>query len=78
MNQRRLTTWSCRIDVRFACSALVPMVETTDLRNRDDSAGARGFDGPRFRRVLLECQVRSGPMIIRAELTVDDSTSFAR
>ena len=32
--------------------------ETPDLRNGDDSACGRRSDGPRHRRVLLQCQVR--------------------
>lgn len=44
--------------------ALVPMVEPADLRDRDDSAGARRLDRARVRAVLVDRKMRPGTVVI--------------
>ena len=45
------------------------MMESADLRNRNDSPGLRSLDGPRFWRVLQQSQVRPGLMIVIEEIS---------
>jgi len=42
---------------------LVPVVKAADLREGSDPAGFRCLDGPRFRRVLVQGEVRPGVVI---------------
>ena len=44
--------------------ALVAMVQSTDLRDGDDSAAPRWLDGTRVRTILVERQMRSGSVVI--------------
>ena len=41
------------------------MMETANLRDRDDGAIAGGHDGTRNRRVFVQRQVRAGPFVVR-------------
>src|SRR5262245_46383859 len=46
-------------------TSFVTMVKTANLRARDHSAQLRRMRFPWFRRVLLQRQVRTGPVIVR-------------
>src|SRR5712691_6718727 len=46
-----------------SCAALVPMVQTTHFRERNDGPFCRRLDASRRGRVLLERDMRSRPMI---------------
>ena len=39
-------------------------METADFRDRNDPPGLRKLDWARLRRVLMQSQVRPGPMIV--------------
>ena len=53
------------------------MMESADLRNRNDPPGFGRLDGPRLRRVLLQSQVCAGLMIVIEEISkVPVKTSF--
>jgi hypothetical protein len=50
-----------------AVRPLVPVVETANLRYRNDGSAFRRVHRPRFRRVLGQREVRPGFVIIRQE-----------
>ena len=53
------------------------MMQSADLRNRNDSSGFGKLDRPRVRRVLLQSQVCSGSVIVVQELSkMSVKTSF--
>jgi len=54
---------------RLGGASLVTMMESTDLRNRNDTPGFGRLDGPRLRRVLLQSQVCPGSMIVVQEIS---------
>jgi hypothetical protein len=55
------------------------MMESADLRNRDDTSGFRRLDGASFRRVLEQSQMRSAPMIVGDKtLQVPVKASFVK
>ena len=56
----------CTVDEdRGLCgAAFVPVVQTTEVRHRDDRAVRRCCDGSRRRRILVERQVRSRFQVI--------------
>ena len=53
------------VDRRLGCRAIVVVMESANLRRRDDTPRRRRPDGARDRRVLLECEMRSGPHAVR-------------
>jgi hypothetical protein len=68
-----------RLEVRGKLSGapLVTMMESADLRNRNDPPGFGRLDGPSLRRVLLQSQVCPGLMIVIEEISkVPVKTSF--
>ena len=50
----------------FRLRAVVPMVEASDLRNRDDGAIVGRHDWTGNRRILVECQVRARSFVVGA------------
>ena len=45
-------------------ATFVPMMEPTDLGDRNDSPGFWRLDGAKLGRVLLQAEVRAAPMIV--------------
>ncbi len=55
------------------------MMESADLRNRDDTSGFRRLNGASFRCVLEQSQMRSAPMIVGDKtLKVPVKASFVK
>jgi hypothetical protein len=69
MYRARLPDVVTGVDRWLGCRAIVAVVEPADVRRHDDLSGRRRQDQARDRRVLLQCQVRSG-----LHVEVDNST----
>jgi hypothetical protein len=65
------------VDRRLGCRAIVVVMESADQRRRDDTPGRRRPDGAPDRRVLLECEMRSGPHVVRIEALTSDGPDDA-
>jgi len=50
---------------RLCGDAVVAVVQTADLRRRDDASGRRRRNGPRERRVLVEREMRARVQVVR-------------
>src|SRR5688572_28335230 len=49
---------------RLRRAPLIPVVEPTDFRNRDDRPGRCSRNRSAIRRVFLQTEVRAGPMVV--------------
>ncbi len=69
----------CTVDeYRGLCgAAFVPVVQTTDVRNRDDRAVGRCCDGPRHRRILVKRHVGSRFQVI-LDVRMEGASQSAR
>jgi len=74
--RRCWTTEQQKPELELCSGSFVPIMETTYLWYRDDASVLRRIDGAGIRRVLFQCQMGSGSMVILQE--VADNASEMR